>query len=150
MRTLALVALGFATSLTAACTDDPGGSTGTDGPCAAKASLCVTLSVPDDYAKTPVKVIVGLFEHLPPEGPPNGIAAIVENPVIGPGAPLALQASNVMPAGDWFVYAVLYDEGGGKYQPVADVDYVVESTEPFHIGERAVNMPAMALSLFTK
>ena len=152
MKVFVAVALSLSLFGAAACTADSGGDDDalTTGPCTDAASICTKLHVPDDYAGTPTKVIVGLYDALPPAGPPNGIAAVIENPTIGVGMTMDIEATDVMPAGDWFLYVVLYDEGGGEYQPVANVDYVVQTEGKVHVGDEPLNMPDMTVSLYTE
>jgi len=149
MITARCLALSLLLPVMACATEGDDGPGPTPGACTDASSLCVTVKVPDTYAGTPKKIIVGLFESLPPLGPPTGVAAIVDNPPIGAGMPYDLEAHDVMPPGDWFVYIVLYDVAGGNFQPVADIDYVVESPDKLTIGDDPLNMPAMDLALFT-
>lgn len=107
----------------AACgSEDDGGMTPDTGPCTEPHSMCATLHVPDDYAATPVKVIVAMYEQLPPVGPPSDVAAIIEQVAIGPDLPYELELDGMMAEGDYFIYIALYNEGGGTFQPVVGVD----------------------------
>lgn len=150
-RSSMLMALGLGLAL-AACGggDDVMGGDG-DGDatdrCTSTASLCVDLFVPEDYAGTPRQIIAGFFESLPPQGPPLVVAALVEDPVIGVDASFELTATDLTDPGDYFLYIVLYNEGGGEFVPEAGIDYTVETSSKLRFGEDAVNMPDMMFQL---
>ncbi len=137
----------------AACVGCTDADTGTGpeprpGDCTDPASICVTLHLPADYVGTPKKIIAGLYERLPPPGPPIGVAAIVEQPPITPGTPYTLHAADVMPAGEYYVYVVLYDVAGGNFQPVPNVDYIAETGGARTVGGAAVNLDDLTFALY--
>jgi len=141
-------ALALASMPLGGCGSDGGDDQPADGPCTANKSMCMTLHVPDDYAATPVKIIAGFYDSLPPSGPPAGVAKIVDNPAIAAGMPFEFEADEMMTSGDYFVYVVLYNEGGGNFVPVSGVDYVVQSASKVHVGGGPVNLGDMTVSLY--
>jgi hypothetical protein len=111
--------------------------TGAGDSCSAHAGFCATLTVPTGFTATPVKLIVGLYKQLGaggPAGPPDAIAMQTMNPVISPATPLALDVSDVTVSGAYYVYAALYNPGGGMFQPVKGVDYTAQTTSPITLG----------------
>jgi hypothetical protein len=128
--------LAFAMVTMTACGGDSTG-TGTGGACTAKDGFCATLEVPPSYAGKPVKVIVGLYKKLDaagPAGPPDAVALQEMNPTISPTMPLVLEPGQLGVQGDYFVYAALYDEGGGTFQPVKGVDYTAQTATAITLG----------------
>lgn len=128
--------------------DDPmdGGGGGTEA-CTEAHSLCATLHVPDDYGATPVQVIVGFFNELPPVGPPADVAAIVEEPSIAAGLPHEVEIHGMTTEGKYFIYVALYNEGGGMFTPKAGVDYVWGS-DAKHDAAGPINLGDIALELY--
>lgn len=121
---------------------------GTPLRCTAANSLCADLSVPDDFAQTPSKIIVGLYESLPPQGPPLGILAIIEDGIeLGAGMPHELTLDDVDQSGNYFVYVALYNEGGGTFQPVPGVDYIGTTASKVSFKGDALNLGAIELKV---
>ena len=147
VRTLSWPLVIAAATAATGCASDGDDAPIGDGACTEPGSLCATLRVPADYTATPVKIIVGLYESLPPLGPPNGVAAVIEMPTISPTQPYALEARDVMPAGDWYLYIALYNQGGGQFQPVPGIDYVVQTSDKVPVGGGALNMPEMTFAV---
>ncbi len=149
VRALALTGALCLTAALGACT---GGDDGDDdvsaGPCTDAKSMCMTLHVPDDFSGTPVKIIAGFYEELPPVGPPVGVAAIVEDPAIAPGAPFEFKAEDMMTSGTYFVYVVLYNEGGGNFVPVSGIDFTTQTPTKVRVGSGPVNLGDMTVALY--
>ncbi len=155
LRMLFLVGLGLSLVACGESGDTGAADSGTAlSRCSETSSLCVDLHVPDDFVGTPRQLIAGLFESLPPQGPPLVVISIVDQPVIAPGQHYELTATELSeedPAdylpGDYYVYVVLYNQGGGQFVPVAGIDYTVETTAKRRVGEAAVNLPDMMFGM---
>ncbi len=111
-----------------------------DGPCVDDGSMCATLHLPADFVGEPVKIIAGMYERVPPDGPPIDVAALMEMPAIEIGSPLEMEARDMQVSGSYFVYIALYVEGGGNFVPVPGVDYVWQSEQKFTFGGGPINL----------
>lgn len=135
--------------------DDSGGAdAGAAARCTQSESLCTTLHVPDSFGETPRQILVGLFDALPPAGPPLVVATVIDEPAIAADHTFELTATELEEAdpadllpGNYYVYVVLYVEGGGQFQPEPGIDYVAWTETKQHLGEEAVNLPDMMLGL---
>lgn len=148
---IAIPAFTFALAA-AACGGGEGDDDNSAGPCVNDKSLCAELHLPADFTGKPVKIIAGFYpSQVPatgPSGPPAGVAAIMENPVISKDMPLAMDAEEIMTKGDYYVYVVLYNEGGGNFVPVKNIDYVAQSSSKVHVGDGPVNLGDLTFSLY--
>lgn len=153
MKSKLLMVVGLALAL-AACGGADDGETAADAGavadrCTEDRSLCTTFHVPADFAGTPRQIIIGLYESLPPQGPPLVVVAIIETPAIGVDQPFEVTATDIdmeQPE-DYFLYAVLYVEGGGQFVPEPGIDYTAQTTSKQRMGAAAVNMPDMTFAL---
>ena len=76
------------------------------------------------------KLVVALYKSLPPLGPPDVFPPLmIESPEIPFGGTLDVLLDAPV-TGEYYVYAVLYMEGGGaaSWQPVPGVDFVSTSS----------------------
>ncbi|NNE72789.1 MAG: VCBS repeat-containing protein [Acidimicrobiales bacterium] len=99
----------------------------------------ITVSVPDDFDPDITRFILTLATELPVTGIPAGLLAVIENTdadldgepdvdqLLIPGQDLVLSFDDVGLAGDYYVVAGVYVEGGGDFQPVPGVDYLTAS-----------------------
>ncbi len=128
------------------------GETDTEGvqDCSSDKAVCMTVTVPDDFVGTPVQFVATLYPSLPPAGPPAAILAQVDNPTIGVGAPLEVQVFDVPDSGDFFVYLVLFNEGGGMLAPVSGVDYVGQTETAVTIGGAGIDLGELPLTLYVE
>ena len=102
-------------------------------------SLVVNLSVPDDFAGTPVKLLLTLASSLPVTGPPDAVLVEISNAdsdgdgigdverILNASRDLILALEDAGLSGSYHVVAALYMEGGGAFQPVPGVDYLAAS-----------------------
>jgi hypothetical protein len=114
-----------------------GGSGVTGATCDVQKGFCAALTVPQGFNATPVKVIVGLYKMLPatgPSGPPDAVAMQAMNPAISAAMPMELKPADLTVSGDFYVYAALYNQGGGMFVPVKGVDYTAQTPGPVAIG----------------
>jgi len=96
--------------------------------CAEASVLCVALVVPEDYAGSPRNLFVGLYDSLPPAGPPTIFLMDEDAPEFVPGEAIYLSLHDDVPdTGEYFVYSVLYDQNGGEWMPEPGIDYVATS-----------------------
>ncbi len=114
-----------------------GGSGAMTTTCDVQKGFCAALTVPKDFSATPVKLILGLYKTLGaggPVAPPDAVAMQVMNPAISATAPLEVKAADLTVTGDYYVYAALYNPGGGMFVPKKGIDYTAQTTDPVSIG----------------
>ena len=102
-------------------------------------SLVTTISLPEGFSGTPVKLLVTLASSLPVAGPPAAVLAEISNAdsdgdgigdverILDPAKDLILAIEDVGVSGNYHVVVALYMEGGGTFQPVPGVDYMTAS-----------------------
>lgn len=117
------------------------------GPCTAPHSMCATVQLPPSYAQKPSKLMVAGFDRLPPAGPPSQIFATIDHPAISPTQPFQMEADNLQVNGSYYVYVVLYDQGGGQFLPAAGIDYVGATQQKVTFGDAPVNLGALTLTV---
>jgi len=113
--------------------------------CTAANSLCVTLNVPPSYSGSPKRFFVGLYNSLPPMGPPNESLPEVPSPTVVAGAPYPLEINNVTAQGNYHLYVVLYDDAGGSFLPESGVDYVASTPSTLTFNGGPVNAGSLGL-----
>jgi hypothetical protein len=101
--------------------------------------LVATISLPDDFDKEITRLIVLLAREVPLKGIPKSILATIENvdkdgdgeldvdQNLDVSRDMVLSLPDAGETGDYHVVAVLYVEGGGKFQPKSGVDYMASS-----------------------
>ena len=159
MRIQTLVALSL--SLAACATSTPEDETGAaedtaaidqpmeDLSCTDASVLCVSLLVPDSYEGSPRNLFVGLYESLPPAGPPTIFLMDEDAPEIIPGKAISLALQEDVPdSGEYYIYSVLYDQTGGEWMPVPGIDYVATSDEPYAFEGQGLDVGEVALKLY--
>jgi hypothetical protein len=111
--------------------------------------LVATISLPDGFDEKITKLVVLLTRDVPLKGIPKSILATIDNidkdgdgeldvdQILSPSHNLVLAMEDVGETGDFHVVAVLYVEGGGKFQPKSGVDYMANS-EKLTFGEGTV------------
>jgi hypothetical protein len=126
---------------------DTGTDTGTDTDTAdggADYEITATLTVPSDFAATPVVMIPVFYDSFPPDptSMPAGSGDQVAAPEIGPDTPyeLSTQAYQLatttpLPAGTYYMSIILYVEGGSSppSPPTAGVDYTAACPTPIEL-----------------
>jgi len=115
--------------------------------CERDGDVCARIRVPAGFTGTPRQLLVGLYDSLPPLGPPASLLAQVDDPEIGPDEPFVLEVDSFPDTGQLYVYVALYMEGGGTFVPVAGVDYVGQSDAPFAFDGSAVDLGDLTLAL---
>ena len=114
-----------------------GGTGGNGDSCTVAKGFCGELALPGSYNATANKVIVGLYKTLGaagPSGPPDAIAMQATDPTISATTPFAMMPTDLTVSGSYYVYAALYVQGGGMFEPVKGVDYVAQTTQPIALG----------------
>jgi hypothetical protein len=102
-------------------------------------SLVATISLPDGFDQTINKLVVLLTPEVPLRGIPKAILATIDNvdkdgdgeldveQSLNASRDLVLSIPDAGVTGEYHVMAVLYVEGGGRFQPKWGVDYVANS-----------------------
>jgi hypothetical protein len=107
----------------------------------------LALTVPATYGGTPRQLAIVATKHVPIAGPPDAVLAIVNAPVVAAGQTLELTVDASGASGDLYVVAVLYQQGGGQYQPKSGVDYVAQSATTFHFTGAPIALGTLALAV---
>ncbi len=119
--------------------------------CTAANSLCWVISVPADFAATPVNLYVTGYDAFPPAGMPNAMFNALPSPAIGPGQPLEFMAPDYGQfgfSGEKYLAIALLVEGGGAMSPVEGVDWIGYMTTPVNFDGGAKNLPPVTLAVF--
>ena len=120
--------------------------------CADENSFCGSFTVPANFTGTTNKLSIGLFDELPPAGPPDGdfIEILAPEVVAGEDYQIVVEDFNAGEedeTGEYYIYAALYMEGGGEWVVVSGIDYHVSSTASFRFDGDAVDFGSMELIL---
>ena len=117
--------------------------------CSEASVFCVSLVVPEDYEGSPRNLFVGLYESLPPAGPPNVFLFDEDAPDFTPGEAIELALSDDVPdSGEYFLFSVLYDQDGGEWMPEPGIDYVATSEEPYVFDGEGMDVGEVSFSLY--
>ncbi len=119
--------------------------------CSDESVFCVSLVVPEDYAGTPRNLFVGLYDALPPLGPPTIFLMDEDAPAFAPGdaIPLALR-DDVPQTGEYFLFSVLYDQNGGEWMPTPGIDYVATSEEAYLFNGEGLDIGEVSFELYSE
>jgi hypothetical protein len=107
----------------------------------------LTLVVPATYAGTPRQLAVVGANSVPIAGPPAAVFLIDDAPAPVAGQAMHLELDTSGASGDLYVVAVLYQEGGGQFQPEPGVDYVAQSAASFHFTGAPMELGSLDLAL---
>jgi hypothetical protein len=116
-------------------------------PCAAAGAVCGRVVVPNDFTGTPKKLFIGLYDALPPAGPPKSTLYSADLTSVTPGQALDVIVTDFPDTGSFHAYVVLYVEGGGTFVPVSGKDYVGETGAITFDPAGPVDLGDVALSL---
>ena len=117
--------------------------------CEEAAVLCVDLMVPADYAGNPRNLFVGLYDSLPPIGPPTVFLFDEDAPDFTPGEAIEMSLREDVPeSGEYYLFSVLYDQAGGEWMPEPGIDYVATSTEPYSFDGQGKDIGEVPFSLY--
>ena len=158
MRILTPICLGLALT---ACNSTPEGDSGVaemtpdisaleqEYSCDEASVLCVALAVPETYAGDPRNLFVGLYDSLPPAGPPTVFLMDEDAPEFVPGDVIELSLRDDVPdSGEYFIFSGLYDQNGGEWMPEPGIDYVATSAEPYAFDGAGKDVGEVAFSLY--
>jgi hypothetical protein len=97
------------------------------------------IMAPDWFDALPIRITSSFYteEHMPPDGPPDGVGASYDSPdiALAPDPPYVLWT--MQPPfldGQYYLVVTLFVEGGGDDVPVPGVDWVGESDTLLMIG----------------
>jgi len=117
--------------------------------CAEASVFCVDLMVPADYAGNPRNLFVGLYDSLPPVGPPTIFLFDEDAPAFIPGEAIEMSLTNDVPdSGEYFLFSVLYDQAGGEWMPEPGIDYVATSEAPYSFDGQGLDVGEVNFSLY--
>jgi hypothetical protein len=107
--------------------------------------------VPEWFVDTPARLTTSFFseEHMPPDGPPDGVGASYDSPAISkpPDPPYELWTQQPGLDGPYYLVVTLFVEGGGTDVPVPGVDWVGSSETPIELGPGTGTVPAGQIHL---
>jgi len=117
--------------------------------CEQDSVFCVALVVPEDYAGNPRNLFVGLYDSLPPLGPPTVFLFDEDAPDFTPGEAIEMYLQDDVPdSGEYFLFSVLYDQGGGEWMPEPGIDYVATSDAPYVFDGQGLDVGEVNFSLY--
>lgn len=97
-------------------------------PCTQPHTICMNLQVPAPMQGSPSSLQFDIYDSAsPPSHLPNGFAGIFRSLEMTPGEQLYFELSDSALQGDYWMWVILYMEGGGYGAPVNGVDYVMHS-----------------------
>jgi len=110
-------------------------------------AVCGDLLVPSPLEGEPRLLAVALYRSVPPAGPPDHTMDEVEAPDVPAGGRYKVRLHPMLETGEFFVWANLYMEGGGRYIPINGVDFVSSTDEALIFDGGAVHFGDMRLTL---
>lgn len=113
----------------------------------AAAGSALTLVVPATYTGTPRQLAVVGTNSVPIAGPPAAVFLLDDAPAPVAGQAIHLELDTSSASGDLYVVAVLYQEGGGQFQPEPGIDYVAQSAASFHFAGAPMDLGSLDLAL---
>jgi hypothetical protein len=123
-----------------------------NAPCTEKLSICTTYSLPKEMTGKPSRIFIGFYKKLPPAGPPDVFGSEVKDVTsIKAGEPVSVKQTGISGLeGSFFVYSVLYMEGGGQFLPKPGIDLVSISKEPTVFDGTAKTISGLNFTVATK
>ncbi len=116
----------------------PGGNTGA---CTAAGELCFDVTMPVDYAGGAERLVVTMYDSLPPSGPPSALGVEIQNPTLTGNSPFSVKVPDLTLNGSYYLYVIAYMPGGGEWMPSEGIDYV-GSSNVLTFGDGPINMTA--------
>ncbi|MBW2278144.1 MAG: hypothetical protein JRF63_11665 [Deltaproteobacteria bacterium] len=97
--------------------------------------VTATITVPTEFEAVPDQLVAYFHQWYPPAGDPAATAGNFTAPEIGPGTPFALEIDHAGLTGAYYLWVVLYIDGGGAgVSPVQGVDWIGGSSTPLTLG----------------
>jgi hypothetical protein len=108
----------------------------------------VALKVPATYTGTARELVVVAVKHVPVAGPPDSILFLQNTPAITAGGTVEPPLDTSALDGDFYVVAVLYQDGGGQFSPKSGVDFVAQTAAAVHfIPGQVADLGTLSLTL---
>jgi hypothetical protein len=96
--------------------------------CSEPNTICMNLHVPSTMEGQPTRLMFDIYDSPgTPNHLPNGYAGVFTAPSMTAGAQLYFELSDAGLQGDYWMFAIMYMEGGGYGAPVNGVDYIMHS-----------------------
>ena len=115
--------------------------------CVDAQTLCVELSIPEDYSGQPRALATALYDSTNTYRPPDETLPEIESPTIVAGEVYKMAHTNVEIEGDYYAMFVLYDEDGGMWAPEAGKDYTVMTDEMISFEGTAVDLGTLDMKV---
>ena len=133
--------------------DDDADDTNSDGAddaiCSEDYSLCGNITLPAEFSGSTRSLAIVLYGTIPPAGPPDGIIAEIDTPLLTAGDSYPVRVLPALFNGDYYVWVNLYMEGGGEWLPVNGIDYTGSTSDPISFDGSAVSFEDIPLNLAT-
>lgn len=110
-------------------------------------SVCGDILVPSPIEGEPRLMAVALYRNIPPAGPPFATLLEDEPPDIAPGGRYKVRLRPVTESGEFYIWANLYMEGGGRFVPENYVDFVGNVPDKMVFDGAPVLFPDFRLTL---
>jgi hypothetical protein len=116
-----------------------------------ESSMIATVSLPEGFDEKITKLLIFLADEVPVRGIPKPVLVNIDNTDadgdgemdvdqnLSQSQDMVLTIEDVTVKGDYHVVAVVYVEGGGKFQPKSGVDYMAHS-EKLTLGQGQVKV----------
>lgn len=96
--------------------------------CTEPRTICMQMQVPSTMDGTPDRLLFDIFDSPGrPNHLPNGYAGYFTAPELTAGQQLYFQLSDGDLQGDYWMWVIMYMEGGGYGAPLNGVDYIMRS-----------------------
>jgi len=117
--------------------------------CSEDYSLCGNITIPAGFSGSTRSMAIVLYGTIPPAGPPDGIIAEIDTPVLTAGDSYPVRVLPALFNGDYYVWVNLYMEGGGEWLPLNGIDYTGSTSDPISFDGSAVSFEDIPLNLAT-
>ena len=129
------------------CSSSASGGEGTGASQMSTSAASVVVKVPSDLQGKPRQLVLTAFATNPPSGPPAAVLLQEDASAVSAGKSLALQGDAKGLAGDYYVIAVLFMEGGGTMQAKSSVDYQAATATKVTFADKPVDVGTLTLAL---
>lgn len=112
-----------------------------------KPAATLKVVVPASYTGKAKTFYVVLSPSVPLAGPPTAVLYQAMSPTFTAGQIIDVTGDPGVAKGDFYVTAVLLQEGGGSLSPKAGVDYTVSSATKFTFAGKSLDLGTLNLAL---
>jgi hypothetical protein len=113
--------------------------------CGQEYSVCGYIRVPADLEGQPRSLAVSLYTEQTPTAGPDVLITQIDSPSLRAGELYPIRVHPFLDTGEYYLWIILYMDGGGSARPVNAVDYTGTTGQPVVFDGQFVELEQVSL-----